>query len=113
MKEKQPGKLNDRDNRIAIRLRKRLVSITPILRMVIFGSRARGDPDPESDMDVFIEVPVLDADLRRKVSEIAWEIGLDEGLVISTFVATTQAIFFSPLAANPILRAIEAEGVEV
>jgi predicted nucleotidyltransferase len=55
VKEKQLGKLDDRDNQIAIRLRKRVVRITPIIRMVIFGLRARGDPEHESDKDVFIE----------------------------------------------------------
>jgi len=34
-------------------------------------------------------------------------------VVISTFVATSQAITDSALAANPILKAIRAEGIAV
>lgn len=113
MKDLKRKNLTAKERHITLRLKKRLESITPIRRMVIFGSRARGDDDPESDMDIFLEVPTLDADLRRKISEVAWEIGLDEGLVISTFVATTHAIHSSPLAANPILRAIETEGIVI
>jgi uncharacterized protein len=80
---------------------------------VVYGSRARGDAAEDSDMDVFIELASLTPELRRQISDIAWEIGFDEGVVISTFVATSQAIMNSPLAANPILRAIEAEGIAV
>jgi predicted nucleotidyltransferase len=81
--------------------------------MIVFGSRARGDSVSDSDMDVFIEIPALDANLRRQISEIAWEISLEEGVVISTFVATTRAITTSPLQANPILRTIDLEGIQV
>lgn len=79
----------------------------------MFGSRARGDWQEDSDLDVFIEVPDLDAILRRKISEIAWEISLEDGVVISTFVATSDALVESPLAANPILRVIQSEGIAV
>lgn len=65
--------------------------------MIIYGSRARGDESEESDLDVFIELTELSRQLRRQISDIAWEIGFDEGIVISTFVTTTQAMVDSPL----------------
>ena len=80
---------------------------------MIFGSRARGNADRESDMDVFIEVPTLTPHLRRSISEIAWEIGLENDLLIFTLVATPGDIRNGLLGANPILRAIEKEGVAI
>ena len=97
------------DLRIVKRLRRRLAKATPIDRLIVYGSRARGDSVPESDLDVYIEVPSLTPVLRRRISEIAWEISLDRGVVISTLVASGP----NPLNGQPIRLAIEREGVVV
>jgi hypothetical protein len=38
---------------------------------------------------------------------------VDEGIVISAFVATSRALIDSPFSANPILKAIQADGIAI
>ena len=97
------------DARIVRQVKRRLLAITPVQLLVVYGSRARGDAVPESDLDMYIEVPLLTPSLRLRISEIAWEVGLEAGMVISTLVASGQ----NPLGGQPIRLAIEREGIVV
>jgi len=55
---------------------------TKVHRIVLFGSRARGDADPDSDMDVFVLVDDLTGELEDHISECAWEAGFEHGIVL-------------------------------
>lgn len=76
---------------------------------MVYGSRARGDATTVSDLDLYIEVPHLTPGLRQKISEIAWEVSLEHEVVISTLVASQH----HPLKPQPIMKAIEIEGIAV
>jgi predicted nucleotidyltransferase len=105
--------LDSQDTKIALQFKNRLAQITSMKQFVVFGSRARGTATEDSDLDVFIEVPTLSSQLRRLISETAWEIGLENNVVISTLVATPFDIQYGLFGANPILSAIMKEGVPV
>ncbi len=106
--------LSKTDAKTVVLLKRSLARVATVHKCIVYGSRARGDATPEADLDVFIELSSqLTPDLRRKISEVAWRIGFERGLVISTFVASTDDLQNSPLAADPILLAIENEGISV
>jgi uncharacterized protein len=87
--------------------------VAPVSRVCVFGSRARGDATADSDLDVFLVVDHLDADLREKISEVAWEVGFENDVVLSTFVITAEQLERGPLGVSPIFRQIEREGIRL
>jgi len=103
--------LADRDRRIAREFRQRLAEITPIRDLLVFGSRARGDAAPDSDMDIFVELEEVTPELRERISEIAWEVGFERDRVITTIVATRHDLEHGAMGANPLVVNVEHEGV--
>ena len=103
----------EEDLSIAKQFKDRLMSFLAMLDFRVYGSRAKGNASPESDLDIFIVVEELTLEQRTRISEIAWEVGFEMDRVISTFVAARDQLRTGPLAANPILQKIDAEGIRV
>lgn len=105
--------LSNQDFHIARELKDRIARIAPLLDFRVFGSRARGDADEHSDMDIFMEFETVDRKLEEQVSDLAWEIAFDHGIVISPLIFCRDEMEKSPLRASPIVKAITEEGVRI
>ncbi len=103
--------LSERDRQVAREFQRRLADIVPVLDLRVFGSRARGDAAPDSDLDVFIELEVCTPELRQRISDVAWEVGFEMDRIISTVVATRDDLEHGAMGANPLVRDVEREGV--
>jgi len=101
------------DRQTALEFKRYAAALAPIRQFCVFGSRARGDATPGSDLDVFLVVDHIDADLRRRISEVAWEVGFENDVVLSTFVVTVEQLEQGPLGVSPIVRQIEKEGIQL
>ncbi len=101
------------DKKTALEFKRRVASIVPILQFSVFGSRARGDATAGSDLDVFLVVDQIDGKLRERISEIAWEVGFEKDVVLSTFVVTAEQLEHGPLGVSPIIHRIEKEGISL
>ena len=84
-----------------------------IHRIELFGSRARGDADPDSDMDVLVIVDDLSPELEDYISECAWEAGFEYGIVLVPVVFTRDEWENGPERYSLLAEAIRAEGVRL
>lgn len=82
-------------------------------RIVLFGSRARGDADPDSDMDVFVLVDDLTGELEDHISECAWEAGFEHGIVLVPVAYSLNEWEKGPERFSLLANAIKSEGVSL
>ena len=84
-----------------------------VLDVRAFGSRARGDNDPDSDLDVLVVVEKSNRQTKEFVRHVAWEVGFEYGLLISTIILSYHDLHNSPLQESSIIHNIELEGISV
>ena len=105
--------MTKKDYEIAKELKEKLSKIVHLVDFRVFGSRARGNQDEYSDMDVFIEVESLGKESEERLHDVAWEIGFENSIYISPLIFTRYEVEDSPLKVSPIIKNITAEGVKV
>jgi len=84
-----------------------------VKRVIVYGSRARGDNDPDSDLDVLVEVAEADSAVRRAVLDCAWEAGYDDCVVVAPTLFTTEEIERGPESESVFVQSVLREGVAV
>ncbi|MBI3249135.1 MAG: nucleotidyltransferase domain-containing protein [Deltaproteobacteria bacterium] len=85
----------------------------PLQSLVLFGSRARGEAEAESDYDVLVVVERIDRKIRATISRCAWEAGFQDCLVIAPIVVTREDVEQSPFRSSLLMQAIRKEGVTI
>jgi len=105
--------MNTKDYLIAKELKEKLSEVVSVVNLFVFGSRARGDQDEYSDLDVSIEVATINKELKEKVFDIVWEVGFENFVVISPLVFTSNEIKNSPLRSAQIVKNILEDGVRI
>lgn len=83
----------------------------PNARIWAFGSRARGDAGKDSDLDICVVVPQLDTNTSELISYIAWDIGFEHEIFISTIKYSQEQFERGPCSVSPIVKSILREGI--
>jgi predicted nucleotidyltransferase len=100
--------------RLVARLKERMAARkVSFSRTVLFGSRARGEGEAGSDVDVLVIVDELDPGLRETISYCAWEVGFEAGTVVQTVVRTRAQVEDGPERSSLLMLAVEDEGILV
>ncbi len=106
--------MNANDHKVLSRLKRLLKCRLPVYEIVLFGSRARGDAAPDSDMDVLV---VLNAPVTRQyrdtAMDCAWEVGFDADIVIVPVVVYHDAWKSRQQQDSLLALAIREEGIPV
>lgn len=85
------------------------------IEAILFGSYARGDAEPGSDIDVLILVDASRQDISARnwqVGDLAAELLLDYGIVVSPIVENRD-YFNKYVDVLPFYRNVEREGVRL
>jgi predicted nucleotidyltransferase len=84
------------------------------LELYVFGSAARGDFQPESDIDVLviIDQPV-DVSLKEQIFHLAFEVELECDVVFGVLVHSKQEWDSALYRAMPIHWSVDKDGIKV
>jgi predicted nucleotidyltransferase len=82
-----------------------------ILSITLFGSQARGDAGPESDIDLLIAVKHDTPILRQALDDLTWQVQFEHDVVITNIVRSASHLDLTPTKRFPFYRNIAQEGV--
>ncbi len=83
----------------------------PVTRIVLFGSKATGADDPESDIDLLVLTSCpADSALRDSISDQLFEIDLEHDVLLSAIVMSENDREHGLTSAMPIHDEVEEKG---
>jgi predicted nucleotidyltransferase len=106
-------KLTDNERAAVLKFKEVLTIKYNILDFRIFGSKARGDASPESDIDIMIEIEDYRPDIAYEIRNLAFEINLEYDCFITTTIFSRKELEEGPLSESPLYKTIGMEGVRV
>jgi len=105
--------LTDNERAALNELKERLTRDFQLVDMRLFGSRAREEGDPESDLDVLIILERTNWEIEKRIYDLAFDLDLKHDVVISTIIYS-GADFDSPLnKASGFYSELQRDGVKL
>ncbi|MEW6237199.1 MAG: nucleotidyltransferase domain-containing protein [Candidatus Omnitrophota bacterium] len=83
-----------------------------LVRFIVFGSYARGDAAPDSDIDILITMngPV-NWDFECEIIDLAYKIELEKDVVLDVKVYSDEDVQQTLLGATPFIENVMNEGM--
>jgi predicted nucleotidyltransferase len=82
-----------------------------ILKVILFGSKVRGDCGPDSDVDLILVLRVKDRKAEDKIFTILVDVELATDTILSPIVYFRRQYERSKRLGSPFIKEVEAEGV--
>lgn len=81
--------------------------------VMVYGSKARGDDSPDSDIDVMIVLDDYTPEIETAIDELVYDINLTHDCLISVVIFGRQELEEGPLSESPLYKRVLAEGIPV
>lgn len=103
----------DKKKEILEKINTSVKGIEPQADIILFGSRARGDEEEDSDWDILILLPYeVDLSIEQKFRHKLFDVELEYGEPFSTFVYS-KAAWEEKYWVTPFFKNIKKEGVKI
>ncbi len=114
MKTLDSSNLTETERRCVEEAAAALKAKLPVSRVVLFGSKARGDAQADSDVDLLVLTagPVT-TELRHSVSDRLHDIGLDDDVLLTSIVVSEDDWRDGLICYMLIHKEVERDGCEV
>ena len=81
--------------------------------VLLFGSKARGDSGPDSDVDVLVQLSDDDPCLQSEVRRLAARVSLEYDLLLSVRAVSHSQWERMARYRSPLYRALQTEGIDL
>gem|GEM_PF-249511 len=84
-----------------------------VQRVILYGSKVRGDFDKESDIDLFLIVKGYDAKLEDELTRLVVDVDLKYDVLLSDFMASPERFERMASIREPLYQNLQSEGVDL
>ncbi len=84
-----------------------------ISKVILFGSVARGNPDPESDIDLLVVTANGDQKLKDEISMACFDIILKTEVILSPLVMDKETYEWHKKYHDPLYNNIQRDGIDL
>jgi predicted nucleotidyltransferase len=109
--------MGEKDRQIVMELKRRLPAeiSSHLVRLILYGSRARGEAPEDSDLDLIALVDEKTADIEAQMEEVAYRVMWDHDFkpIISLKVFAEERFRSAARKGYSFYRNVEREGIEL
>lgn len=108
-------KLTAKEKQVVEVFKKRVQEQYPgeLVRLILFGSKARGNAKKESDIDLLVVIRSEDWKLGDRIRELGYHLELGHGIVLSIQVISQRHLNQLRVIRSQFLEEVEREGIVV
>ena len=103
--------MNEKDYRVFSLFASSVRKKFPTARIWAFGSRVYATFTEDSDLDVCVVTDTLNETIDLSVMEIAWQVGFEHDLLISTITYSHEEFEHGPCSKSSLIHTILEQGV--